>query len=574
MEKLSENNNKEKAEQTPVRIGDLLLKKNLISADQLSIALEEQKNKNLKLGEMLLDLGFISQSALNEALSEISGYNLFNPKSSEVKADVLNLIPKDFALKYQVFPIELENKVLKLAMSDMFDVVAVDAVSRLIPDVQIEPQVASQTDIMEAIDKYYGHELSIDSIIKELENEDSGSLENYSNLKDYEHPIVRLINSVLSDAVKLGVSDIHFEPEGNFLRIRYRIDGILMLIRTLHKKHWSAMSHRIKIMASMNIADKLNPQDGRVSIKVDNRAIDLRVSSMPTIHGENIVIRVLDKQKMSLGMQDLGFSENVTFILEKILKRPQGILLVTGPTGAGKTTTLYAIISQLNSLDVNIMTLEDPVEYEVPLIRQSSARENTQVSFAEGIRSMLRQDPDIMLVGEIRDDDTAAMALRASMTGHKVFSTLHTNDALGAIPRLIDLGIKPSLMAGNIMGIIAQRLVRKLCLYCRQEKKADEKTCKLLGLDSKNPPKIAYPKGCPHCNNSGYKGRIAVSEIIPMMPEIEDLIIKDAPLSEVAIAAKKYGFMPMTEDGRNKVLEKVISVESLMKVVDISSLEK
>jgi type II secretory ATPase GspE/PulE/Tfp pilus assembly ATPase PilB-like protein len=441
MEKLSENNNKEKAEQIAVRIGDLLLKKNLISADQLSIALEEQKNKNLKLGEMLLDLGFISQSALNEVLSEISGYNLFNPKSSEVKADVLNLIPKDFALKYQVFPIELENKVLKLAMSDMFDVVAVDAVGRLIPDVQIEPQVSSQTDIMEAIDKYYGHELSIDSIIKELENEDSGSLENYSNLKDYEHPIVRLISSVLSDAVKLGVSDIHFEPEGNFLRIRYRVDGILMLIRTLHKKHWSAMSHRIKIIASMNIADKLNPQDGRVSIKVDNRAIDLRVSSMPTIHGENIVIRVLDKQKMSLGMEDLGFSENVTLSLEKILKRPQGILLVTGPTGAGKTTTLYAIISQLNSLDVNIMTLEDPVEYEVPLIRQSSARENTQVSFAEGIRSMLRQDPDIMLVGEIRDDDTAAMALRASMTGHKVFSTLHTNDALGAIPRLIDLGI-------------------------------------------------------------------------------------------------------------------------------------
>jgi general secretion pathway protein E/type IV pilus assembly protein PilB len=574
MEKLSENNNKEKAEQIAVRIGDLLLKKNLISADQLSIALEEQKNKNLKLGEMLLDLGFISQSALNEVLSEISGYNLFNPKSSEVKADVLNLIPKDFALKYQVFPIELENKVLKLAMSDMFDVVAVDAVGRLIPDVQIEPQVSSQTDIMEAIDKYYGHELSIDSIIKELENEDSGSLENYSNLKDYEHPIVRLISSVLSDAVKLGVSDIHFEPEGNFLRIRYRVDGILMLIRTLHKKHWSAMSHRIKIIASMNIADKLNPQDGRVSIKVDNRAIDLRVSSMPTIHGENIVIRVLDKQKMSLGMEDLGFSENVTLSLEKILKRPQGILLVTGPTGAGKTTTLYAIISQLNSLDVNIMTLEDPVEYEVPLIRQSSARENTQVSFAEGIRSMLRQDPDIMLVGEIRDDDTAAMALRASMTGHKVFSTLHTNDALGAIPRLIDLGIKPSLMAGNIMGIIAQRLVRKLCPYCRQEKKADEKTCKLLGLDSKNPPKIAYPKGCPHCNNLGYKGRIAVSEILPMMPEIEDLIIKDAPLSEVAITAKKYGFMPMTEDGRNKVLEKVISVESLMKVVDISSLEK
>ncbi len=574
MEKLSENNNKEKAEKTSVRIGDLLLKKNLISGDQLSIALEEQKNKNLKLGEMLLDLGFISQSALNEALSELSGYNLFNPKSSEVKADVLNLIPKDFALKYQVFPIELENKVLKLAMSDMFDVVAVDAVGRLVPDVQIEPQVSSQTDIMEAIDKYYGHELSIDSIIKELENEDSGSLENYSNLKDYEHPIVRLINSVLSDAVKLGVSDIHFEPEGNFLRIRYRVDGILMLIRTLHKKHWSAMSHRIKIMASMNIADKLNPQDGRVSIKVDNRAIDLRVSSMPTIHGENIVIRVLDKQKMSLGMQDLGFSENVTFSLDKILKRPQGILLVTGPTGAGKTTTLYAIISQLNSLDVNIMTLEDPVEYEVPLIRQSSARENTQVSFAEGIRSMLRQDPDIMLVGEIRDDDTAAMALRASMTGHKVFSTLHTNDALGAIPRLIDLGIKPSLMAGNIMGIIAQRLVRKLCPYCRQEKKADEKTCKLLGLDSKNPPKIAYPKGCPHCNNSGYKGRIAVSEIIPMMPEIEDLIIKGAPLSEIAKAAKKYGFIPMTEDGRNKVLEKVISVESLMKVVDISSLEK
>jgi general secretion pathway protein E/type IV pilus assembly protein PilB len=558
-----------------VRIGDALREKNLISEDQLSIALKEKEGRDIRIGEMLVELGFISENVLTQALAEQSGYEEFNIEDAVVSPETLALLPKETAQKYRVFPISLTENKLFMAMADIYDVIAIDQVERLLPyGTEIVPQVTSDADIQAAIDKYYGHELSIDGILKEIEQggQDKFIETGAYNQGDYEHPLVRLVNSILYDAVKVKASDLHFEPEGNYLRLRYRIDGVMTQIRTIHKSHWPAISHRLKIMAGMNIADKLNSQDGRVSLVVDTRRIDFRVSSLPTIHGENIVMRILDKGAMQIQLEDLGFSEGNRKLIKQMLLKPEGILIVTGPTGSGKTTTLYSMMNHINSLDINIMTLEDPVEYELPLIRQAQIREGTSMNFAEGIRTLLRQDPDVILVGEVRDSETASMALRAAMTGHQVHTTLHTNDAAGALPRLMDLGMKPSLMAGNIIGVIAQRLCRKLCTSCMEIKEASPEECEALGLDPKKPPRLGYAKGCSKCRQTGYTGRVAVAEIIPMNTEIDELLVDGVHLSKVKNAATRYGYVPMALDGKQKILDRTISLDSLMASVDISML--
>ncbi len=409
--------------------------------------------------------------------------------------------------------------------------------------------------------------------MKELESLEAGEDEETEYVEQteggYLHPLVRLVNALLLDAIKSGASDVHFEPEGNFLRLRYRIDGEMTQIRTLHKRHWAAACHRIKLMGGMNIADRLNPQDGRFTLEIGNRKVDFRASSLPTIHGENVVLRILDKSQTLVTIDKLGYTEHNYGLIKKMVQKPEGVIIVTGPTGSGKTTTLYAIMAYINSLDVNIMTLEDPVEYELSLIRQAQVREGSSLSFSEGIRTLMRQDPDVILVGEVRDSGTATMALRAAMTGHQVYTTLHTNDAAGCIPRLIDLGLKPSLMASNIIGIIAQRLVRKLC-DCKEMRPATEKECKLLRADPANPPTIGHPKGCDNCRKSGYKGRIAASEILPFSDEVDELVLQDAPLSQIKKAAEKVGFVPMIEDAVAKVLEGKTSIDAAMKIVDFT----
>jgi general secretion pathway protein E/type IV pilus assembly protein PilB len=324
-------------------------------------------------------------------------------------------------------------------------------------------------------------------------------------------------------------------------------------------------------MGGMNIADRLNPQDGRFTLEIGNRKVDFRASSLPTIHGENVVLRILDKSQALVTIDKLGYTPHNFALIKLMVQKPEGIIIVTGPTGSGKTTTLYAIMAFINSLDVNIMTLEDPVEYELALIRQAQVREGSSLSFSEGIRTLLRQDPDIILVGEVRDSGTATMALRAAMTGHQVYTTLHTNDAAGCIPRLLDLGLKPNLMAGNVIGIIAQRLVRKLCDECKVMKPATPEECQLLGVDAANPPTIAHPKGCDNCRKTGYRGRIAASEILPFNEEVDALIIQDAPLTEVKQAARKSGFVPMLDDATTKVLEGKTSIKAAMNVVDFTS---
>jgi general secretion pathway protein E/type IV pilus assembly protein PilB len=567
-----------KSQKAPTgRIGDLLVERGLISKDQLDVAFQEKAKSNKLLGELLVELGFITEQALSAVLAESSGFQRFVPGKTVVEGEALALLPKEAAARYRAFPVGFDGKTLRLAMADIYDVLAIDKVKRFFPaGTIVQPLVCSDTDVAKAIDQYYGHELSIEGILKELDSIDSGEEEGETEYVEqteggYLHPLVRLVNALLLDAIKTGASDVHFEPEGNFLRLRYRIDGEMTQIRTLHKRHWAAASHRIKLMSGMNIADRLNPQDGRFTLEIGNRKVDFRVSSLPTIHGENVVLRILDKSQALVTIDHLGYTAHNYNLIKRFVKKPEGIIIVTGPTGSGKTTTLYAMMAYINSLDRNIMTLEDPVEYELALIRQAQVREGSSLSFSEGIRTLMRQDPDVILVGEVRDSGTATMALRAAMTGHQVYTTLHTNDAAGCIPRLVDLGLKPSLMSGNIVGIIAQRLMRRLCDECKEMKPASAEECKLLGADPANPPKIGHPKGCDNCRRTGYRGRIAASEILPFNDEVDVMVLEEAPLTQIKEAAKKAGFVPMVEDAITKVIEGKVSLASAMKVVDFTS---
>ena len=543
----------------------------LISKDQLQVALYEKKRTNKLMGTLLVDLGFITEAALSAVLASSSGYEKFDLQGTVVEPELLKRIPKEVALRYRVLPVAMEGNSLRLAMADIYDVLALDQTRKYAPPgCEILPLVSSEAEILQAIDQFYGYEFSIDGILRELETGKHDISASALAGEGYVHPLVRLVNAIVLDAVKTGASDIHLEPEGAFVRLRYRIDGVMQQIRTFHKDHWPAISHRIKIVSGMNIADKLNPQDGRFGFSMGSRKIDFRVACLPTVHGENIVIRILDKSRAVISIEKLGLSESNRKLLHKLILRPEGIIIVTGPTGSGKTTTLYAVLSHINSLERNIMTLEDPVEYEVALMRQGQVREGTGMNFADGVRAMLRQDPDVIFIGEVRDNATASMALRASMTGHQVYTTLHTNDAAGAIPRLHDLGLSHGLLSGNMIGILAQRLVRKLCVECSTKRPATAEECRIMGLDAAHPPDIGQSVGCPECRFTGYKGRLAVHEILPMNRVLDEMILTGVSLVEVRNEAKKYGYIPIAEDGIGKILEGHISLESLGRSVDLT----
>jgi type IV pilus assembly protein PilB len=562
------------AEQPKLPLGKLLVTKGVISDDQLRIALLEQKRTGVPLGKLLIHLGFVTEATVREALSENLNQESADLSHLVVDAAALKLIPKDAAKRYRVFPLEFDRQrnTLMLAMSDTNNLVALDQVRAMLGmDVAVDPVLASDSDIMRAIDQYYGFELSIDGILHEIETGeiDYQSLQTVSD--EYSQPLVRLVNALLADAVQHGASDIHFEPEQFFLRIRYRIDGVLRQIRSLHKTYWPAMVVRLKVMSNMNIAETRAPQDGRISIGFSGRQIDFRVSAQPTAHGENIVLRVLDRLKGIVPLDGLGLSEDGLNLLKLMLARPEGIILVTGPTGSGKTTTLYSILNHINTENVNIMTLEDPVEYPMNMIRQTSVNEAAKMDFVNGIRSMMRQDPDIILIGEIRDEETAEMALRAAMTGHQVYSTLHTNSAIGAIPRLLDIGMLPDTMAGNIIGIVAQRLIRKLCPHCKQPFQTDALEQRLLGLaeDSANVT-IYRAAGCEHCNHQGYRGRLAITELLKLDADLDELIARRATTRELKNMALSKGFRPLVEDGIRRVLDGATSLDEISRVVDLT----
>ncbi|WP_342114842.1 GspE/PulE family protein [Pseudoduganella sp. OTU4001] len=559
------------ADTQKIPLGKLLIQKGVISQDQLRIALTEQKRSNEPLGKLLISLGFVTEATMREALSENLNTRSADLKSLVVDALALKLIPKEVAKRYRVFPIvyERDTDQLVLAMSDTTNIVALDQISAmLVKGIALVPILVNDSDIAHAIDHYYGFELSIDGILHEIE---TGEVALDAASDEYSQPMVRLIDALLADAVQNGASDIHFEPEQSFLRIRYRIDGILRQIRSLHRSYWPAMAVRLKVISQMNIAETRAPQDGRISIQFSSRQIDFRASTQPTTHGENIVLRVLDRQKGIVPLERLGLAEHELDVLKLMIARPDGLILVTGPTGSGKTTTLYSILNHINTETINIMTMEDPVEYPMHQIRQTSVNEAAKLGFADGIRSMMRQDPDVILVGEIRDKETADMALAAAMTGHQVYSTLHTNSAVGAIPRLLDLGVVADVLAGNIIGIVAQRLVRKLCPHCRQPMQADELERRLLGLPPDGPETTIYRAGaCDRCAHQGYKGRMAIMELLRMSAELDELVARRAPARELRNAAHAAGFRSLVDDGARRVLEGLTTLDEVSRVVDLT----
>jgi type II secretory ATPase GspE/PulE/Tfp pilus assembly ATPase PilB-like protein len=553
-------------------LGQILIDQGVLTEDQLRIALLEQTKQHIPVGRLLVQLGFVSEATLRDALSEKLGLQAVDLARIIVDPTALKMVPRELARRYRVFPVALDRlqKKFIVAIADTNNIVALDQLrAHLKGDFEIELRLAGDSEIESAIEHYYGHEFSIDGILKEIE---TGEVD-YSTViegDEYSQPVVRLISALLADSVERAASDIHFEPEQNFVRIRYRIDGVLRQIRSLHKTYWPAMAVRLKVMAKMNIAETRAPQDGRISATMSGRVVDFRVASLPTAHGENLVLRVLDRQKGIVPLDKLNLEEGQLEQLKRMIARPEGIILVTGPTGSGKTTTLYSILNHINSDGMNIMTLEDPVEYPMTLIRQTSVSDAAKLDFANGIRALMRQDPDIILVGEIRDHDTAEMAFRAAMTGHQVYSTLHTNSAVGAFPRLLDIGIVPDILAGNIIGILAQRLLRKLCRTCRQSYDPDVRERRLLGITPTEPGAIWRSVGCEQCDYQGYKGRQSILELLKIDAGIDEMVARRATAREILTAARANGFKTLADDGVRLVRAGMTSLDELMRVVDLT----
>ncbi len=557
-------------------LGERLLEKGVLSDDQLRIALYEQQSSSDPLGRVLVRLGFVTEATIRDVLSESGGVTTIDLAKITVDPEVLAMIPLDVAKQYNVFPIayDKETKIISIAVANPNDFVLADQIRAFLGgDYDLEFMVSEESAISRAVDEYYGLELTIEGILKEIEmGEAAAAGEETAN------PIVRLVNAFLNDAVKRGASDIHFEPEESFLRVRYRIDGVLRQIRSLHRSYWDSMAVRLKVISEMNIAESRLSQDGRISFTLYGRVVDFRVAAQPTMHGENFVLRILDQQRNVAKLDNLGINKKSMDLLELIIGRPNGVLMVTGPTGSGKTTTLYSIIQHLNDEKVNIMTLEDPVEYPLPMIRQTMVGESGKMSWEMGIRSLLRQDPDIILVGEVRETDTAEQVFRAAMTGHLVLTTLHTNSAISVLPRLMDMGVLPDIMATNISGVIAQRLVRRVCPLCRKKKEAlTDKEKAVIGHfipdieKTWQEHKMFDPVGCTACEHQGYRGRSAIMEVLKFNDELDEVVANRGTSRQVKEVALKTGaFVSMAENGVDKILGGETTLEELARVTDIT----
>jgi general secretion pathway protein E/type IV pilus assembly protein PilB len=558
-----------------LRLGELLVQQGLITTDQLSIVLAEQRHNNIPIGRLLVRLGFVTESAIRDIMARTIGQEAIDLAQVVADPEALKLVAQDFARRNRVLPIAFDpaEQVLTIATTEIFNVVAMDQLRAMLgTQIEIKTQLAAEAQLGDYIDHFYGYELSVDGILKEIETGeiDYDSLQAPGGGDEYTQPMVRLVNALLVDAVKRGASDIHFEPEYAFLRIRYRIDGVLETVRSLHKTYLPGITVRVKVVSAMNIAETRSPQDGRLSLTLNGRPIDFRVSTQPTIYGENIVLRVLDREKSIISLDRMRLTKDATEKINLMLARPEGILIVTGPTGSGKTTTLYSLLAQVNDETVNIMTLEDPVEYPLTLMRQTSVSEVARMDFADGIRSIMRQDPDIILVGEVRDKETAEMAFRAAMTGHQVFTTLHTNSALGAFPRLLDIGIQPDIMAGNIIGVIAQRLVRMLCSHCKEAYAPSREERQLLGPAAEKVSFLHRPVGCKQCDNKGFKGRGAIMEILVMDADLDELVARRATAKEMRAAAMSKGFRSLSDEGLQRAVEGVTSLSEVAREIDLT----
>jgi type IV pilus assembly protein PilB len=563
------------------RIGELLVADGLISREQLQRALEEQKHSNEKIGTILVRQGLIIEDQLIGFLSRQYGIPSITLSQLDIDPEVLRLVPAQIARKYEILPITRLGNTLTLAMADPTNVFALDDVA-FMTDLQVMPVVASQGAIRQAIERLFEANASaITDVISAMEDEtsdlevlgkdsESPRLVDVFELKDSaeEAPVVRLVNLILSDAIRREASDIHLEPYEKVFRVRYRIDGILHEVMTPPKRLEPAMISRVKIMANLDIAERRLPQDGRIKLRYANREIDLRVSTLPTIFGEKTVLRILDKASLKLDLGQLGFDPWSLEQFNKAIQTPYGMVLITGPTGSGKTTTLYSAIHALNVPDINIMTAEDPVEYNLKGVNQVHVNEEIGRTFAACLRAFLRQDPDVILVGETRDLETAQIAIRAALTGHLVLTTLHTNDCPSTVARILDMGIPPFLVSSSLLLILAQRLCRKVCKECREPYDSDEETLVPYGHVPQGTGKATFyrGKGCRACNFTGMKGRTAIYEVMPVTQEIRDLILRGAQSSEIREVAQQQGMKTLRQAGLMKVVEGVTTVEEVLRV--------
>jgi len=558
-------------------ITDILLKYNAITKDQLRTAQKEAINrKDGSVISALITMGFITESVLYDLLSsDQSKHDTQSIHSIVFSIDVLKKIPKEFALGFKVIPISEDETSVRIATSDPYNIILLDKISSFFNGKEVIAVPYPDAEVTEIVMKHYSSKHSMDllGILEEIGNEENTnkSKNDLLSTKGANSPVVRFIDALFYDAIRIGASDIHVEPDELFVRIRVRIDGVLINKTIVHKNYWSGICVRLKILSGMNIAESRKPQDGGISMTIQGRPVDFRVSSIPTIHGENIVIRVLDRTKSIITLEELGFSSYALKMIKLSLNKPEGIIIVTGPTGSGKTTTLYSTLAMINSISDNIMTLEEPVEYRLPLIRQSEINHKAGFDFSSGLRSLLRQDPDIIFLGEIRDMETAQTALRASATGHQVFSTLHTNNAISAVTRLIDIGIQSYMLSGSLVAVIAQRLVRKLCPTCRQSVTMKDDMKKAFNLDQSKEYTIYKAQGCNACYETGYKGRIVIAEVLFMTEEMNLIIAGNPTIAEIAIAAKKSGFRNMSDDAIEKVLSGVTSWEEVKNTIDMTN---
>jgi len=566
-------------------LGELLLKEKLLNSEQLKSAEEYKKQNDVAMGSAIISLGLVSEEEMAQALSRQLGYPYINLDQFEVYPDVINLIPIEIAQKYLIMPIHRIRSFLTLAMVDPTDLDVIEDI-RFRTGLSIQPVIASESGIMNSIEKYYGSSdsLRVKQIVDEIEQAEDMSVniieeeeEDYDieelTKSTEEAPIITLVNSVFIDSIKKGASDIHFEPYEKAFRVRYRLDGTLYEMMNLAMKFKNPVISRIKILSNMDIAEKRLPQDGRIKVRVklengNKKDVDMRVSSVPTLFGEKIVVRILDRGMLRLDLTELGFEKQSLESFQKAISSPWGIILVTGPTGSGKTNTLYSAISNLNSVDTNIMTAEDPVEFYLEGINQVNIREKIGLQFSTILRNFLRQDPDIMLVGEMRDFDTVDIAIKAALTGHLVFSTIHTNDAASTITRLVNMNVEPFLIADSVRLIVAQRLVRKLCKSCRQEHKLTPYALEDIGFSPEEAKKIKVykPKGCSSCHNTGYKGRTALFEVLEVSEEIKELILSKAQSKEIKKKAIEQGMLTLRQSGLYKIKKGITSIEEVLRV--------
>ncbi len=568
----------------PLRIGELLTKAKLLTNDQLEKALEEQKQSGGRIGEHLIRLGFVTEEDILDCLSQQYGVPSINLQHFEIDESIIRLIPADVARKYQFIPVSKTGATLTVAMSDPTNVFAMDDIT-FITGYRVEPVVASEEALREAIDRYYGttHAIELKKVMDDLSTVEETALEVLDDDEDEdlsisddevaadEAPVVRLVNLILTDALKRGASDIHVEPYEKSYRVRFRIDGILYEIMNPPMKLKDAICSRIKILARLDIAEKRLPQDGRIKIKMKLsgklKELDYRVSTLPTLHGEKIVMRLLDKDNLMLDMTKLGFEKSSLKNFEHCITQPYGMVLVTGPTGSGKTNTLYSALSRVNTPEVNIMTAEDPVEFQLPGINQVQMKESIGLNFAAALRSFLRQDPNIVLVGEIRDFETAEIAIKASLTGHLVLSTLHTNDAPSTINRLMNMGIEPFLVATSVNLIAAQRLIRRICPNCKEEEDAPLQALLNVGFSEAEAPEIQLyrGRGCDNCNQRGYKGRLGIFEVMTMSEDIRELILSGATAIELRRKAIEEGMVSLRQSGLQKIRDGVTTIEEVVR---------